>query len=71
MPARDHGEAWRGANQAWDVTGLLLSGIVVCGGLGWLLDRWLHLEDLFRPIGMVLGVSIAIWLIYLKHGKTD
>jgi ATP synthase protein I len=71
MQGRDHGEAWRGANQAWDVIGLLLAGILVCGGLGWLLDRWLHLEDLFRPIGMILGLGIAIWLTYLKHAKTD
>lgn len=71
MPGSDRGEAWRGANQAWDVIGLLLSGILVCGGLGWLLDRWLDLEYLFLPIGMVLGAGIAIWLVYLKHGKVD
>ena len=29
MPGSDLGDAWRGANQAWDVIGLLLSGILV------------------------------------------
>lgn len=71
MPGRDRGDAWKGANEAWDVVGLLLSGILVCGGLGWLLDLWLDFHDLFLPIGMVLGVGIAIWLVYLKHGKPE
>lgn len=71
MSGRDRGEAWRGANQAWDVIGLLLAGIIVWGGVGWLLDQWFGFNDLFLPIGMVLGVGIAIWLIYLRHGRTD
>ena len=71
MSGRDRGEAWRGANQAWDVIGLLLAGIVVWGGIGWLLDLWFDLQHLFLPIGMVLGVGIAIWMTYLRHGRTD
>ena len=71
MPGRDRGDAWKGANEAWDVIGLLLSGILVCGGLGWLLDRWFDFHYLFLPIGMVLGAGISIWLIYLKHGKPE
>lgn len=71
MRGRDRGEGWRGANEAWDVIGLLLSGILVCGGLGWLLDLWFGFEYLFLPIGMVLGVGISIWLVYLRHGKSD
>lgn len=71
MPGRDRGDAWKGANEAWDVIGLLLSGILVCGGLGWLLDRWFDFHYLFLPVGMVLGVGISIWLIYLKHGKPE
>ena len=71
MPGRDQGDAWKGANEAWDVVGLLLSGILVCGGLGWLLDLTFGYHYLFLPIGMVLGVGIAIWLVYLKHGKPE
>ena len=57
MPGRDQGEAWRGANQAWSAIGTMLAGIVVWGGVGWLLDRWLGFDGLFLPIGMVLGVE--------------
>jgi F0F1-type ATP synthase assembly protein I len=71
MSGRDRGDAWRGANQAWDVIGLLLAGIVVWGGVGCLLDLWLGFHYLFLPIGMVLGVGIAIWLTYLRHGRVD
>jgi F0F1-type ATP synthase assembly protein I len=71
MQGRDRGEAFKGANEAWDVIGVLLSGIIVVGGLGWLLDLAFDLHYLFLPIGMVLGVGIAIWMVYLKHGRTD
>jgi F0F1-type ATP synthase assembly protein I len=71
MEGRDRREAWRGADQAWDVIGLLFAGIIVCGGLGWLLDRLFDFTDVFLPIGMVLGGGISIWLVYLKYGKPD
>ena len=57
MPGRDPGEAWKGANQAWSAIGTMLAGIVVWGGVGWLLDRWLGFDGLFLPIGMLLGMQ--------------
>jgi len=69
MPGRDPGEAWRGANQAWSVIGTLLAGIVVWGGVGWLLDRWLRFDGLFLPIGMLLGVGASIYVIYVRYGR--
>ena len=44
----------------------LLSGIVVYGGLGWLLDRWLDYQSLFLPIGVVLGVAAGGYLGYMR-----
>ena len=67
MQGRDQGDYWKGSNQAWDVIGILLSGIIVVGGIGWLLDAWLGFHHLFLPIGMVLGVGIAIWMTYRKQ----
>lgn len=69
MPGRDPGEAWKGANQAWSVIGTLLAGIVVWGGVGWLLDRWLRFDGLFLPIGMLLGVGASIYVIYVRYGR--
>jgi F0F1-type ATP synthase assembly protein I len=71
MQGRNLRDAWTGANQAWDVIGLLLAGIIVWGAVGWLLDLWLDFRYLFLPIGMVLGVSIALWMVYLRYGKAD
>jgi F0F1-type ATP synthase assembly protein I len=71
MPGRDQGEAWRGANQAWSVTGTLLSGVLVWGGVGWLLDRWLGSDGLFLPIGMLLGMGLGIYLVYVRYGRDD
>ena len=72
MHGRDQGEAWRSASQAWDVIGLLLSGILVCGGIGWVLDRLVGFDGhVFLPVGMLAGMGLAIYLIYLKLGRLD
>jgi F0F1-type ATP synthase assembly protein I len=44
----------------------LISGIVVYGGIGWLLDRWLGFASLFFPIGLVLGVAAGGYLGYMR-----
>jgi len=72
MLGRDQGEAWRSAGQAWDVIGTLLSGILVWGGVGYVLDRWLGFERyLFLPIGMVLGVSVSLFVLSRRFNSDD
>lgn len=44
----------------------LISGMLVYGGLGWLLDRWLGFTSLFLPIGLVLGVAAGGYLGYMR-----
>lgn len=56
------------ADAAWSVPGYLLSGMAIWGGIGWLLSRWTGWA-LFTPVGLVLGVSLAIYLVYLKYGR--
>jgi F0F1-type ATP synthase assembly protein I len=51
------------------VIGTLLAGIVVWGGVGWLLDRWLGFDGLFLPIGMLLGVGASIYVVYVRYGR--
>jgi F0F1-type ATP synthase assembly protein I len=70
MPAQtQRGDAWRGADTAWDILGTLIAGLVAWGGVGLLLDLWLDLRWLFLPIGMVLGMGTAIYLVYVRHGR--
>lgn len=54
---------------AWSITGTLLGGILVWGGIGFLLDRWLDLRWLFLPIGMVIGAGASIYSVYLRYGR--
>ncbi|GAB1820682.1 hypothetical protein FDA94_06870 [Herbidospora galbida] len=56
------------ADAAWSVPSYLLSGMLLWGGLGWLLSHWTGVHA-FIPIGVVIGVGLACWLVYLKHGR--
>jgi hypothetical protein len=47
----------------------LLSGMIVYGGLGWLIGRWVHSVLLF-PIGMVVGLALAIVLVIFRFGRS-
>ena len=45
----------------------MLSGIIVWGGAGWLLDRWLETR-FFTLVGVLLGLTVAIYLVVVKYG---
>ena len=65
MPARHNAAADPGA---WDIVAYLLSGMLLWGGAGWLLDRWLGL-DVFLPIGLLFGYR-ARALSHLREVRT-
>jgi F0F1-type ATP synthase assembly protein I len=44
--------------------------MAVWGGVGWLLDRWLDVL-LFAPIGIILGVAVATYVVVVKYGAVD
>jgi len=48
--AGGHAEGWSGMGTAWSIIGTLFAGILVWGGIGFLLDRWLDLRWLFLPV---------------------
>ncbi|MBW8483906.1 AtpZ/AtpI family protein [Actinomadura parmotrematis] len=55
-------------NAAWSIPSYILSGMAVYGGLGWLLDHWLGTSALF-PIGILVGLALAIFLVYHRYGR--
>lgn len=63
------GEAWSGVGTAWAITGTLLAGIAVWGGAGYAIDRLTGFRWLFLPIGMLVGVATAIYLVYVRYGR--
>ena len=53
---------------AWAVLSYLLSGVILYGGIGWLLDAWLGTHGLVG-VGIVLGAAGGIWLVWLRYSK--
>ncbi len=58
------------ANLAWSIISYLLSGMLVWGGLGWLADRWLGKESVFLPIGLLFGITAAMYLVVVKINRS-
>jgi F0F1-type ATP synthase assembly protein I len=46
----------------------MISGMAVWGGAGWLLDRWLDTRAFF-PVGIILGMAVAIYLVVARYGS--
>jgi F0F1-type ATP synthase assembly protein I len=59
-----------GADTGWAVTGTLISGMAVWGGAGWLLDQWWDIQ-VFFPVGIILGMAVAIYLVVKRYGSVD
>jgi len=48
----------------YSISGYLLAGMVLYGGLGWLIDRWAGTSNVFAPIGVVFGLAAALYLTF-------
>lgn len=55
-------------NALWTIVGYLLSGLIFWGGVGWVADKWLG-TSLLTLIGLLVGVSSSIYLIWLRYGR--
>ncbi len=47
----------------------VISGPLLYGGIGWLLDRWLD-QAWLVPVGILFGMVLALVLVYLRFGRT-
>lgn len=54
-----------GSNALWSIFGYLLSGMLLWGGIGFALDRWLD-NEVFTFIGLFVGIIGAIYLLWLR-----
>lgn len=57
----------RGLGVGWTVFSYLIAGMVVYGGIGWLVGRAVHVAVLF-PVGMLVGLGISIGYIIYRYG---
>jgi ATP synthase protein I len=61
-------ESSAGLGDGWEIVSYLISGILVYGLIGWLIGRAVHMQLLF-PVGMAVGLAIALgWVVY-RHGR--
>jgi ATP synthase protein I len=53
----------------WAIVSYLIGGMVLYGGIGWLIGRWTHISVLF-PIGMLLGMALALLLVVFRFTRS-
>lgn len=59
-----------GAGEGWTAVGYLISGIAVWGGVGWLVDRWLHWSGIPIAVGALFGAGLGTYLMLKRFGST-
>jgi len=55
-------------NGFWTIFGYMLSGLLIWGGIGWGLDKWLN-NSFFLLAGILLGMGSALYLVWLRFGR--
>jgi F0F1-type ATP synthase assembly protein I len=55
----------------WGIASTLLAGILVCGGLGYLIDLLVGSGRVFLAMGMIAGAAAGIYRVYVEHGRGD
>ncbi len=41
------------------------------GGVGYLVDRLAGFGHVFLPIGMIVGLGVALYIVYIRYGRED
>jgi F0F1-type ATP synthase assembly protein I len=71
---RDAGDGWDHKDpivrevDAYAVLSYLIGGVILYGGLGWLVDWWLGTRG-FVAVGIVLGAAGGIAAVWLRYSK--
>ena len=67
-PHEDDASSAPNAGQGYVAISYLIGGMVVWGGIGWLVDRWLGTEGIALAIGAVVGGAAGVYLIARRLG---
>ncbi|MFC4335695.1 AtpZ/AtpI family protein [Salininema proteolyticum] len=65
----EHKNSAQGADAGWRAMGYLLSGLIVWGGAGFLIDKWLDLPGIGLLIGMLVGAGAGMYLLMKNMSK--
>lgn len=66
----DRGPPQPKSSDGWASVSMLLSGVLVWGGVGWLADTLLGFQALFLPIGVLLGLAGAVYLVWHQLSRS-
>jgi len=64
--SRDVGR--KGEADAYGALGLVISGVLVWGGVGYLLTEWLD-NRLFVLVGLLVGMGAGLYLVWFRYGR--
>jgi ATP synthase protein I len=56
-------------SDGWRILSYLLGGMILYGGIGWLVGHWTGISVLF-PIGMILGVALSVVMIIFRFTRS-
>jgi F0F1-type ATP synthase assembly protein I len=61
-------QTWTGIDQSSVMTVELVSAVLLYGGLGWLLDRWLGTDPWLMGAGVLVGFAAGLYLVWIRSG---
>ena len=67
-PRKDDASTPPNSGQGMTAISYLIAGMVVWGGIGWLVDHWLGTRHIAFAIGVVLGAAAGVYLIARRLG---
>jgi ATP synthase protein I len=71
-PSPDNtGNGWSGMGVGFTIASTLLAGMLVWGGLGYLLDSLIWSGKVFTGLGIVLGAAGGGYIVYLRYGRSE
>jgi ATP synthase protein I len=56
-------------SDGWQILSYMLGGMILYGGIGWLVSRWTGITVLF-PIGMILGIGLSVAMIIFRFTRS-
>ena len=59
-----------GLNQGIHAISILIAGLLLYGGIGWVLDHWLGTRW-WTPVGLIVGAGFGIYLVIVKFGRSN
>jgi ATP synthase protein I len=52
----------------WSIVSYLVGGMLLYGGIGWLIARWTHIEALIG-VGILVGIGLSLALIIFRFTR--